>query len=154
MPASKPPLAGAALPVVAAPGAPPIIPRDEWGAASCPPRTTPGYGDVKLAFVHHTVTTNDYTPAQSAAIVRGICLYHRNTNGWNDIGYNFLVDKFGTIWEGRAGGVDQAVVGAQAQGYNSHSTGIADIGTHQDVPVSNAELNAFASLIRWKLPLQ
>jgi hypothetical protein len=99
------------------------------------------------------VTANDYTAAEVPSIILSICRFHRNSNGWNDIGYNFLVDKFGTIWEGRAGGIDQAVVGAQAQGYNSHTTGIADIGSHQDVPASDAELNAFASLIRWKLPL-
>jgi hypothetical protein len=136
------------------PGAPPIQPRAAWGAEGCVPRDKPIYGDVQVAFIHHTVSTNDYTPAEVPSIILSICRYHRNSNGWNDIGYNFLVDKFGTIWEGRAGGVDQAVIGAQAQGYNSHSTGIADIGTHSDVPATSAELNAFASLIRWKLPLQ
>jgi hypothetical protein len=136
------------------PGAPPIQPRAAWGAENCMPRDKPIYGDVQVAFVHHTVSTNDYTAADVPSIILGICRYHRNSNGWNDIGYNFLVDKFGTIWEGRAGGVDQAVVGAQAQGYNSRSTGIADIGTHSDVPATSAELSAFASLIRWKLPLQ
>jgi N-acetylmuramoyl-L-alanine amidase len=136
------------------PGAPPIQPRAAWGAENCVPRDTPIYSDVQVAFVHHTVSTNDYTAAEVPSIILSMCRYHRNSNGWNDIGYNFLVDKFGTIWEGRAGGVDQAVVGAQAQGYNSHSTGIADIGTHSDVPATSAELDAFASLIRWKLPLQ
>jgi N-acetylmuramoyl-L-alanine amidase-like protein len=135
-------------------GAPPIQPRAAWGAEDCVPRDKPVYGDVQVAFVHHTVSANDYTAAEVPSIILSICRYHRNSNGWNDIGYNFLVDKFGTIWEGRAGGVDQAIVGAQAQGYNSHSTGIADIGSHQDVPASSAELTAFASLIRWKLPLQ
>src|SRR4051794_9923503 len=136
-----------------APGQPAIQPRAAWGAQDCVPRAAPVFGDVQVAFVHHTVSANDYTAAEVPSIILSICRYHRNSNGWNDIGYNFLVDKFGTIWEGRAGGVDQAVVGAQAQGYTSHSTGIADIGTHQDVPASAAELDAFARLIRWKLPL-
>jgi hypothetical protein len=134
-------------------GQPAIQPRASWGEEDCPPRSAPSFGDVQVAFVHHTVSANDYTAEEVPSIVLSICRYHRNSNGWNDIGYNFLVDKFGTIWEGRAGGIDQAVVGAQAQGYNSHSTGIADIGTHSDVAVSDAELTAFASLIRWKLPL-
>ncbi len=133
---------------------PAIQPRAAWGAEDCPPRAKPDYGEVDVAFVHHTVSANDYTAAEVPSIILSICRYHRNSNGWNDIGYNFLVDKFGTIWEGRAGGVDKPVVGAQAQGFNSHSTGIADIGTHQDVPASNVELSAYASLIRWKLPLE
>ena len=102
---------------------PPIVTRQQWGADQCPPRASPSYGSVDVAFVHHTVTATDYGPQDSAAMVLAICRYHRNSNGWNDIGYNFLVDRYGTIFEGRAGGIDQAVVGAQAQGYNSHSTG-------------------------------
>ena len=89
------------------------------GSDKCPPRADPVYGEVQLAFIHHTVTANEYGPEDSAAMVLGICRYHRNTNGWNDIGYNFLVDRYGKIFEGRAGGIDEAVVGAQAQGYNS-----------------------------------
>src|SRR3954452_7001475 len=134
-------------------GQPAIQPRAAWGAEDCPPRAAPDFGDVQVAFVHHTVSANDYTAEEVPSIILSICRYHRNSNGWNDIGYNFLVDKFGTIWEGRAGGLDQAVVGAQAQGYNSHSTGIADIGTHTDVAASSAELDAFARLILWKRPL-
>jgi hypothetical protein len=134
-------------------GPPAIIPRSAWGGDGVKPRADPEYGDVQLAFVHHTVTANDYTPEDSASIVLGIAKYHRDTNGWNDIGYNFLVDKYGQIFEGRAGGIDQAVVGAQAQGYNSHSTGISNLGTYESVPQTDAALNAMASLIAWKLPL-
>src|SRR5205823_13809852 len=108
---------------------------------------------VKLAFIHHTVTANDYAPTDSAAIVRGICTYHRNTNGWNDIGYNFLVDKYGQVFEGRAGGIDAAVVGAQAQGYNAQSTGIANLGTYSEVTQTPAGLDALARLIGWKLSI-
>ena len=79
--------------------------------------------------MHHTVTANDYGPEDSAGIVLAIARYHRNGHGWNDIGYNFLVDQYGQVFEGRAGGLEAAVVGAQAQGYNSVSTGIACLGT-------------------------
>jgi hypothetical protein len=137
--------------IVPAPGAPPIITREEWGAASCKPRATPSYGEVQFAFVHHTVTTNSYAPSDSAAIVRGICLYHRNSNGWNDIGYNFLVDKYGQVFEGRAGGMDAAVVGAQAQGYNTESTGIANLGTFSTTGQTAAGLDALARILSWKL---
>jgi len=134
-------------------GAPPIIPRAAWGGDAVKPRAMPEIGDVQLAFVHHTVTANDYGPGDSAGIVLGIAKYHRDVNGWNDIGYNFLVDKYGQIFEGRAGGIDQAIIGAQAQGWNSHSTGIANLGTFQDIGETEAALDAMARLIAWKLPL-
>jgi hypothetical protein len=134
-------------------GPPAIIPRAEWGADSVPPRAGPSYGVVQAAFVHHTVGTNTYAPEDSAAIVLGIARYHRDTNGWNDIGYNFLVDKYGQIFEGRAGGIEAAVVGAQAQGYNAQSTGIACLGTFSTVAQTDAGMEALARLIGWKLSL-
>ena len=106
---------------------------------------------MKFAFIHHTVSANDYGPEDSAAMVLGICRYHRNSNGWNDIGYNFLVDRYGTIFEGRAGGIAEAVVGAQAQGYNSQSTGISSIGTFSTAGQTEAGLRAIAHLLGWKL---
>jgi hypothetical protein len=152
-PSTRRALAARTAQTTTTPGQPAIQPRAAWGDEDCKPRSGPTYGDVQVAFVHHTVSANDYTAAEVPSIILSICRYHRNSNGWNDIGYNFLVDKFGTLWEGRAGGIDQAVVGAQAQGYNSHSTGIAEIGTHTDVPATSATLDALARLIRWKLPL-
>jgi hypothetical protein len=132
---------------------PGIVSREQWGASACPPRATPAYGEVKLAFIHHTVTANDYTPEQSAAMVLGICRYHRNSNGWNDIGYQFVVDKYGKIFEGRAGGIDRAVIGAQAQGYNSQSTGISNLGTFSTTGQTDAGLAALAHLLSWKLAI-
>ncbi len=108
---------------------------------------------MRAAFVHHTVNPNDYTREEAPDVVLAICRYHRYSNGWNDVGYNFLVDRFGTIYEGRAGGTGQAVVGAQAQGYNSQSTGIANIGTFSTVEQSPAAMLSMVALIRWKLPL-
>ena len=132
---------------------PAMVPRASWGASQCPPRSAPSYGSVKAAFVHHTVNANDYTPDEAPDVVLAICRYHRNSNGWNDIGYNFLVDRYGAVYEGRAGGVDQPVMGAQAQGYNSSSTGIANIGTFETVGQTPEAMDAMARLIRWKLPL-
>jgi hypothetical protein len=133
-------------------GAPPlIISRTEWGGDSVPPREPPLYGEVQISFVHHTVTANDYGPEDSAGIVLGIARYHRNSNGWNDIGYNFLVDKYGQVFEGRAGGIDQAVVGAQAQGYNSVSTGIACLGTFTSIAQTPEAMDVIARLIAWKM---
>jgi N-acetylmuramoyl-L-alanine amidase len=132
---------------------PGIVPRADWGASQCPPRSAPDYGEVKAAYIHHTVSLNDYSPEEAPGIVLAICRYHRNSNGWNDIGYNFLVDRYGVIYEGRAGGIGEAVVGAQAQGFNSQTTGVASIGDHSSVQVTPETLAAAARLIRWKLPL-
>jgi len=130
-----------------------VIPRTEWGGDSVPPRAQPDFGSVQLAFVHHTVTANDYGPEDSAAIVLGIARYHRDSNRWNDIGYNFLVDKYGQVFEGRAGGIEAPIIGAQAQGYNSVSTGVACLGTFTELAQSEAGMDALARLLGWKLTL-
>ncbi|HEU4657794.1 MAG TPA: N-acetylmuramoyl-L-alanine amidase [Capillimicrobium sp.] len=145
------PLARAAARADLPPGAPRIITRAEWGGDRLKTRGKPEYGTVEMAFVHHTVNANDYGPDDSAGIVLAIAKYHIDSNGWNDIGYNFLVDKYGQIFEGRAGGMDQAVIGAQAQGFNSVSTGVSNIGTFEDTGQTDAALNAMAKLIAWKL---
>jgi len=129
----------------------PYVTREQWGADQCTPRAAPEYGEVKAVAVHHTVSLNDYTPEEAPQIVLAICRYHRNSNGWNDIGYNALVDRFGTIYEGRAGGLDQAVIGAHAQGFNSQTAGVANIGDYSSIGASDAALQATANYIRWKL---
>ena len=129
---------------------PRIRPRSDWGGKYCPTRGVT-YGKVRAAIVHHTVTANAYSRSQVPAAILAVCRFHRNTNGWNDIGYNFVVDRFGGIWEGRAGGVDEAVMGSQAQGYNAQTTGIANLGDFSSVPQTDAAIAAIARLIRWKL---
>jgi hypothetical protein len=130
---------------------PDVVTRAEWGAGGCPPREGPSYGSVKAVHVHHTVSLNDYSPAEAPAMVLAICRYHRNSNGWDDIGYNALVDKYGVLYEGRAGGLDQPVIGAQAQGFNSETAGIASIADHTSVGATPQTLDALARYIRWKL---
>jgi hypothetical protein len=130
---------------------PAFVSRKDWGASKCPPRRAPDYGEVKAVHVHHTVSLNDYAPEEGPAIVLSVCRYHRNSNGWNDVGYNALVDKYGVLYEGRAGGLDQAVVGAQAQGFNDETAGIASIGDHTSVEATPETLSALASYLRWKL---
>ncbi len=153
-------IANAAVRFVAREGAanaadpkPAMVSRAAWGAEDCEPRSNPEYGTVRAAVVHHTVSLNDYSREEAPAVVLGICRFHRDVNKWNDLGYNFLVDRFGTIYEGRAGGADRAVIGAQAQGYNAQTTGIANIGDFTAAGQSPAALAALARLIRWKLPL-
>jgi hypothetical protein len=139
-------------PAVARAAAPPIIRRSQWGADESIVQAPPWYADrVRLAIVHHTAGTNDYSAAQSAAIVRGIQRYHVLANGWNDIGYNFLVDKYGQVFEGRAGGIDQPVGGAHAQGFNTGSTGVAVLGTYSGRDITTATRSALVKLISWRL---
>ncbi|HEY7266241.1 MAG TPA: N-acetylmuramoyl-L-alanine amidase [Solirubrobacterales bacterium] len=134
---------------------PRVVKRAGWGAdlasGGCPPREGPEYGAVRAAVIHHTVNANDYTPEEAPSIVLGICRFHVYGNGWNDIGYNALVDRYGTLYEGRAGGLKRPVVGAQAQGFNSETTSIASIGDHTtEAPTPKAQ----ASIIRflaWKM---
>ncbi|HEV7459897.1 MAG TPA: N-acetylmuramoyl-L-alanine amidase [Solirubrobacteraceae bacterium] len=134
-------------------GRPRIIARSAWAGNQCKPRHAPGYGVVKLGFVHHTDNLNGYGPGQSAAIVLAICRFHRDTRGWDDIGYNFLVDRYGQIFEGAAGGVDRPVVGAQVKGFNTVSTGVANIGTFVSTSQTRAGMGALARVLAWKLTL-
>jgi hypothetical protein len=135
----------------AGPGQPAIIARSSWASAACKPRVPAVFGAVQLAFVHHTVSSNAYSASQSAAMVRSICLFHKYGNGWNDIGYNFVVDRYGQIFEARAGGSDEAIVGAQAGGYNVYSTGVALLGTFSGGGPNRQTFNALSHLLAWKL---
>ncbi len=136
----------------AEPGGPPIHSRAEWGARAG--TQAPEYGTkVQVVFVHHTVNSNNYGPGDVPAMVRAIQAYHMDANGWSDIGYNFLVDRYGGIWEGRAGGTDQPVIGAQTGGLNTDSTGIAVIGDFTSTAPTEASVNSVAQVAGWKLSL-
>jgi hypothetical protein len=134
------------------PAAPKYVTRAQWGAdeskASWRPETTP---TVRAVTIHHTSESNDYSPAESPAVVRAIFAYHTEKQGWGDIGYNALVDKYGTIFEGRAGGMDKAVVAAHAGGFNRETWGIAMMGNYSTLPPSAATMNSVAALAAWKL---
>jgi flagellar hook assembly protein FlgD len=133
---------------------PSIIRRSEWGADESIVRARPSYASaVRFAVVHHTAGTNSYSASESAAIVRGIERYHVLANGWNDIGYNFLVDKYGQVFEGRGGGITRNVVGAHAQGFNTGSTGVAVLGNYESGRISGAARAALVKLLAWRLDL-
>ena len=133
-------------------GSPKIISRRGWGANERLRRDNPAIAKtLTAAIVHHTAGAAPATPAQSAAIVRGIYAYHVRGNGWDDIGYNFLVDRFGQVFEGRYGGIERNVVGAHAQGFNTGSVGIALIGSYDGRAPSAAERSALVRLLAWRL---
>jgi hypothetical protein len=151
-----PPKAGARAAVPHTAARPRILPRSVWldhlaRHAQPPPR----YDDKVVAvFVHHTDSPNDYDCADAPRIIRYLYAGQTGARNWDDIGYNFLVDRCGTIYEGRAGGVDRPVTGAHTQGFNHRTTGIAAIGTFlAGVPVPQAMTDAIAALAAWKLGL-
>jgi N-acetylmuramoyl-L-alanine amidase/FG-GAP-like repeat len=138
----------------AAPGRPVILTRAQWGAdESLREPGPPAYGAVRGAFVHHTVNANSYTAADVPAILRGIYAYHVKSRGWRDIGYNFLVDRFGRIWEGRFGGVDRAVIGAHTAGYNDVAFAMSAIGTYTTKVPEPALISAYQRLFAWKFAI-
>lgn len=131
-----------------------IFSRGQWGAnESLRDKSSLRYGTVKAGFIHHTVNANNYSEQQVPALLRGIYAYHTQSRGWSDIGYNFLVDRFGRIWEGRYGGVDRAVIGAHTLGYNEYSFAMSAIGNFDQVAPSQAVVTAYAKLFAWKLSL-
>ena len=155
-----PPLArtASALPLAtptlnAGPGQPPIVARQGWAGGRARPVHAPTYGTVDLAFVHHTVNPNGYSAAQVPALLRSIFYYHVQVRGFWDIAYNFIVDLYGGIWEARAGGIDMAVIGAHAGGYNAEATGIAVLGDFMNVVPSQAAIASLQRLLAWKLSL-
>ncbi|NJP47666.1 N-acetylmuramoyl-L-alanine amidase [Actinacidiphila epipremni] len=130
---------------------PPIVSRAGWGADESISPEDPTYmPDVRVVFVHHTDGAA-YDCSQSASLVRGIYAFHVQSNGWKDIGYNFLVDKCGTVFEGRKGGVDQPVQGAHTGGWNNDTAGIAVLGTYTTDSASSAALTSVAQVAAWKL---
>ncbi|MFN2614886.1 MAG: N-acetylmuramoyl-L-alanine amidase, partial [Actinomycetota bacterium] len=141
-------------PAQAMTGTPRIITRAQWGANESWRNEAPEYAPtVDVVFVHHTDTTNSYTPSQSASIIRGIYHFHVFTRGYRDIAYNFLVDKYGQVFEGRYGGMTRAVVGGHTLGFNYRSTGVAVLGNYVSFSPSSKLLSSLAYLIAWKLDI-
>jgi hypothetical protein len=144
-------------------GQPAIVARSGWTGrgwasnnAGC--GNGPWYSDnIQALVIHHTVSSNNYGADQVDDMLRAILYAHVDINGWCDIGYNFVVDRFGTIWEGRSGGIDRPVIGGHAKGFNTSAVGVALLGQHQAGasptparPTSPAEA-AVTSLATWKL---
>lgn len=135
---------------------PRIVSRAGWGAneswrginRGC---LTPRIDDtVQAAIVHHTAGSNSYSAAQSASVVRGVYAYHTKSQGWCDVGYNFLVDKYGTIFEGRFGGIDKPVHGAHATSWNTDTVGVSMMGNYDTTRPGKATLESVAKVIAWK----
>ena len=129
--------------------------RAEWGANASYMSWDPYYASAGHVVVHHTAGTNNYSSWQSASIVRGIYYYHAVTLDWGDIGYNFLVDKYGTVFEGRSGSVaapaGRMSVGAHARGVNTGTMGLSMMGDYSSISPSDVQLNAVGKMAGWFL---
>ncbi len=136
------------------PSLPAVITRDEWGVDpslgdAC---WDPHYGDTfTMVFVHHTAGSNDYSRAESPAVVRGIYAYHTQARGWCDIGYNFLVDRYGSIYEGRRGGMALPVRGSHAGDYNVDTTGVSLMGNFTSKGAPRSMKHSLVQLIAWRM---
>lgn len=147
-------LVGAPAAAEAAPFRPQIISRASWGADESWRTGRPVYARAaRFAVIHHSATGSSYGRGDVPAILRGIYRYHTQTLGWQDLGYNFLVDRFGRVYEGRAGGVDRPVIGAHAAGHNDGAIGVAALGCFDgscgSAPVSTTMLAGLDGLVSW-----
>ncbi|MFD7630410.1 peptidoglycan recognition protein [Streptomyces sp. NPDC059851] len=133
---------------------PRIVTRLGWGADETLREKAFAYtSTVKAAFVHHTASGNNYACTDAPAVLRSLYRYHVVSAGWRDFGYNFAVDKCGTVYEGRAGGVAKPVLGAHTMGFNTDSMGIAVLGTYATTAPPAAAVDSVAALTAWKLGL-
>lgn len=131
---------------------PTIYSRKQWAADESWRDGSPQFcSTIQQVHVHHTVNSNDYAADDVPALLRGIYRYHTQNLGWSDVGYNFLVDRFGRVWTGRAGGAAKAVRGAHTLGFNATSTGVSVIGNFEQGAPSSAVLEAIAQVAAWKL---
>ena len=124
--------------------------RSEWDSAGCRKEgATTSYSSAKAIVIHHTAGSNSYTEAQVPGIIAGHCLFHVTGRGWDDIGYNFLIDKFGTVWEGRTGSKTSPVQGAHTGGFNSQTQGIAMMGNFDSIAPSDATITGLKAMLDW-----
>ena len=140
---------------------PPIVRRAEWGAdESMRGDDAPAFAPITRMSLHHTAAAEGPDPA---ATIRAILVYHTQANGWNDIGYNFLVDSKGRVYEGRYSreyvsdelftGEDKnarGVIGAHTGGNNTGTVGVAILGEFGSAPPSDAAIDAVERLFAWK----
>jgi len=133
---------------------PAIISRSAWGASAGTTCSAPLTGNSTHGVViHHTAGNNTYSKSDSAKIVRGIQAYHVKGHGWCDIGYNFLVDRFGQIFEGRKGGTDRPVRAAHSGNaeVNTYDMGVSMMGNYDKVVPSTALKDSMVKLVGWRM---
>jgi hypothetical protein len=129
---------------------PRVVSRLGWGSPDGEGSRVPAdYYPVNHMVIHHTADSNTLLGGETswADRVRAEWAFHTYTRGWGDVGYNYLIDPNGVIYEGRAGG-DDAVAFHDTANYGS--MGVVLIGTYADVPPTAATQNALVGLLAWK----
>lgn len=155
-PPVEPPLEGGvsgfgAQPADAFAGMPAIISRAQWGANESWRNCFAGYAPMlKMAFLHHTDNSNSYASWQSDDLVRSIYYYHTHVNHWCDIGYNFLVSRYGQIFEGRWGGMQQPTIPAAVMGFNTDTVSVSAIGNFVSATPPSVMVSAIERLLAWR----
>ncbi len=130
---------------------PALVTREQWHADESIRKAIDWSSTIQAAVVHHTVNANTYSRAQAPALVRGIYEYHVKGRGWSDVGYHFLVDRFGTVYEGRKGSIDKIPLGVHSGGFNTNTIGIAIIGEFTGSAPPDAAMRSVAQVAAWKL---
>ncbi|MGH3344776.1 MAG: N-acetylmuramoyl-L-alanine amidase [Carbonactinosporaceae bacterium] len=145
---------GPAASAVAAVPQPNIVTRAQWGADESLRSGFAGYGDtIKAAFVHHTAAVEHFKPSpeDSAAVLRSIYAFDTQSRGWSDIGYNFVVDPYGQIFEGRWGGIDKPVIGSHTLNHNTDTFGVAVLGNYETQQPTAETVDAIEKVAAYKL---
>ena len=148
--AALPRTPGAAAAPRPVPWWPPIVPRTEWDGGACRPTEAPDVGPpVQRVVVHHTAIFRSYAPGEAAAAIRQMCINHIRNRGFSDIAYHLLIDRYGVIYQGRAGSILAPIVGAHAQGFNFGSVGIALIGNFEKDEMPESMRVSLVRAIAW-----
>ncbi|XP_058790796.1 peptidoglycan-recognition protein SC2-like [Phymastichus coffea] len=126
----------------------PLVTRSEWSSRTPAKPASPLHVlPSPYVIVSHTATGQCNTLARCKSIVHSIQDYHMGQNGWDDIGYNFLVGGDGNIYEGRGWDVQ----GAHTKNYNSKSIGLSFIGNFNKEQPTDAQLEAAKSFLDYGL---
>ncbi len=124
--------------------------RSEWDTQDCRREGAElNFSSAKAIVIHHTAASNSYSPSDVPGIILGHCLYHVNGRGWDDIGYNFLVDRFGTVWEGRTGSKTSPIRGAHTAGFNSQTQGVAMMGNFDSASPTAENIEGLRQILEW-----
>ena len=124
--------------------------RSEWDTTGCRrPDAEYNFSTPQAIVVHHTASSNSYSEAEVPGVITGHCIFHVNGRGWDDLGYNFMVDRFGNVWEGRTASKTAAIQGAHTAGFNSKTQGVAMMGNFETSAPSSSHLSGLRGILNW-----